>query len=368
MSELLREKDQMVMSLVHYFVTVENYSPINVQGVKDEIWLENLEAPYKIIRINSNYIHNNEQYEMDKFKVENIIKQVKKKTLSFKVKVLNICLDMGDNVKDSSNEDICLIKASSIGDIKKNKTLQEVFPNIKKKIFNKTDSIDKIIKVTNDINEKTDEENKKYERVFRNDKLFVTKILIFICIVVYLIPGLNIYLANNRDLVLSGKYYLLLTSAFAHASIIHLIVNMYSLYIIGEQVENYFGKIRFLVIYILSALSGSLLSIVFNTGFSVGASGAIFGLLGSLLYFGYHYRLYLSSVLRNQIIPLILLNLMIGFMTPGIDNACHIGGLLGGYLATMIVGVPNKSTTNERINGLIVYILYVIFIIYLLNR
>ena len=59
MSELLRKKDQMVMSLVHYFVTVENYSPINVQGVKDEIWLENLEAPYKIIRINSNYIHNN---------------------------------------------------------------------------------------------------------------------------------------------------------------------------------------------------------------------------------------------------------------------------------------------------------------------
>lgn len=368
MNQLLAKKDQIVMSLVHYFVTVENYSPINVQGVKDEIWLENLESPYKIIRINSKYIHNSEQYEMDKYKMEHIIKQVKKKTLSFKVKALNICLDINDDIKINNNDNIDLIKARSLEDIKNNNIIKNNFPDIDKDLNNDTLSIDKIISVTNDINTHTEEENKKYEKVFNTDKLFVTKILIFICILVYLIPDLNIYLANNRDLVLSGKYYLLLTSAFAHASLIHLIVNMYSLYIIGEQVENYFGKIRFLIIYLLSALSGSLLSIVFNTGFSVGASGAIFGLLGSLLYFGYHYRLYLSSVLRNQIIPLIILNLGIGFMTPGIDNACHIGGLLGGYLATMIVGVPNKSTSNERINGLIVYILYVIFIIYLLMR
>ncbi len=366
MSQILEKKDQMIMSLVHYFVTVENYSPINVQGAKDEIWLENLDNQYKIIRINFNYIHNSEQYEMDKFKMEHILKQVKKKTLSIKLKALNICLDIEDNIKDN-NKDIYLIKASNLIDIKKNPTIKEIFPNIKN-VDISTDSIDKIIKVTNDINEKTDIENKKYEKIFNTDKLFVTKIIIFICIVVYLIPGLNIQLANNRDLVLNGNYYLLITSAFAHASLIHLIVNMYSLYIIGEQVENYFGKIRFLAIYLLSALSGSLLSILFNTGFSVGASGAIFGLLGSLLYFGYHYRLYLSSVLKNQIIPIIILNLIIGFMTPGIDNACHIGGLLGGYLSTMIVGVPNKGTNKEKLNGLIVYILYIIFILYLLYK
>jgi rhomboid protease GluP len=140
---------------------------------------------------------------------------------------------------------------------------------------------------------------------------------------------------------------------------------MYSLYIIGNQLESYMGKLKYLIIYLISALTGSLLSIVFSNAYSVGASGAIFGLLGSLLYFGYHYRLYLNSVIKTQIIPLIILNLSLGFIIQGIDNMAHIGGLIGGYLATMAVGVPNKSTNTEKVNGLIVLILLVIFLIYM---
>jgi len=68
MNTILNNKDEMIMSLVHYFVTEENYTPINVQGAQNEIWLENLEGPYKIVRINSKYIHNTEQYKMDLFK------------------------------------------------------------------------------------------------------------------------------------------------------------------------------------------------------------------------------------------------------------------------------------------------------------
>lgn len=368
MSTIVEKKDQLIMSLVHYFVTIENYSPINVQGVKDEIWLENLEAPYKIIRINAKYIHNNEQFEIDEHKVEFVIKQIKKKTLSFKMNALNICLDVNDNVQETNNKIIDSVRINSISDIKKNKLLNEIYPSIKNKIFNKTDNIEMILDVTNDINKKTEAENKKYEKVFSPKKPIITKIIIAICIILFLIPNIDILLANNRARVLDGHYYVLITSAFIHANIAHLLVNMYSLLIIGEQVENYFGKWRFLLIYLLSALSGSLLSIVFNNGYSVGASGAIFGLLGCLLYFGYHYRLYLSSVLKNQIIPIIIINLLIGFMYPSIDNACHIGGLLGGYLATMIVGVPEKGKKSERINGFIVFTLYVLFIIYLLFR
>ena len=84
---LLSNKDEIVMSLIHYFVTEENYSPINVQGAKNEIWLENLEAPYKIIRINSEYIHNDEQLNVDLNKMSYVIRQIKKKTLSFKMNV-----------------------------------------------------------------------------------------------------------------------------------------------------------------------------------------------------------------------------------------------------------------------------------------
>ena len=108
-----------------------------------------------------------------------------------------------------------------------------------------------------------------------------------------------------------------------------------------------------------------MLSITVSSYASVGASGAIFGLLGSLLYFGYHYRVYLGNVLRSQIIPLIIVNLLLGFMVPGIDNFAHIGGLIGGALMTLALGVKYKSSTFEKVNGWIVLILFTVFLGYM---
>ena len=108
------------------------------------------------------------------------------------------------------------------------------------------------------------------------------------------------------------------------------------------------------------------MSMIFlGNSISVGASGAIFGLLGSLVYFGYHYRVYLGSVMKTQIIPLILINLFLGFMISGIDNFSHIGGLAGGTLITMALGIKYKSSTFEKINGYILSILYLGFLIYM---
>ncbi|MBQ8902372.1 MAG: rhomboid family intramembrane serine protease [Bacilli bacterium] len=375
MSTILNNKDEMIMSLVHYFVTEENYTPINVQGVKNEIWLENLDAPYKIVRINSKYIHNTEQYNMDMFKMQFVIKQIKKKTLSFKMNALNICLDLNKGVEVTEEDNlIATVNITDIEDVKKDKFLSSVYPKIKTNKFKKTDNLDKIIDVTDDINKKTEAENKKFENVFKPKKIIVTKLLIIACIVMYLLSlfltnnfteSLILLGANNRGLVLNGEVFRLIANAFLHGSVIHLAVNMYSLWIIGTQVETYLGKVKFFIIYILSALMGSLFSIIFyENSLSVGASGAIFGLMGALLYFGYHYRLYLSNALTSQIIPIIIVNLFLGFSMSGIDNGAHIGGLIGGYLATMIVGVKYKSTKRETINGLIVYTLLVAFLLY----
>ena len=141
--------------------------------------------------------------------------------------------------------------------------------------------------------------------------------------------------------------------------------SMYSLHLIGTQIENYFGKTKYLTIYLGSAIVGSLLSVVLTDAVSAGASGAIFGLLGSLLYFGYHYRLYLGTVLKDRIIPIIIFNLVLGFMVSGIDNAAHIGGLIGGVLLSMAVGVEGKTSKSERINGWITLILLLGFLLYL---
>lgn len=380
MNTILNTKDELIMSLVHYFVTEENYTPINVQGAKNEIWLENLEGPYKIVRINSKYIHNNEQYNMDLIQMQHVIKQIKKKTLSLKMNALNICLDLGNYVKleDVINTNIDTINLNDISDVKNNKFLDKFYPKIKTNSFKRTDNLEKVINVTEDINKKTESENIKYENIFKPKKIIVTNVLIILCVIMYVISliisdnfnySLLLLGANNRTLVLNGDFYRLITAAFLHGGIVHLLANMYSLFIIGSQVETYMGKGRYIVIYLLSAIMASLFSIVvFSNSISIGASGAIFGLMGSLLYFGYHYRLYLSNALTNQIIPIIALNLLLGFSMPGIDNAAHIGGLIGGYLATMIVGVKYKTQKSETINGILVYVLMVAFLIFALYK
>ena len=124
-------------------------------------------------------------------------------------------------------------------------------------------------------------------------------------------------LCDNRPAVLGGQYYRMITSMFVHADIIHLLFNMYALFILGPQVEKYYGRLKFTLIYLISGLLGSVFSLVFASSntFSMGASGAIFGLLGSIAYFTYYYRATLQSVLRSQIVPVIVINLALGFFT-----------------------------------------------------
>lgn len=377
---IINKNDEMVMALVHYFVTVENYTPIVVKGVKDEIWLENVEGPYRIIRINSNYIHNNEQYEFDMFKTKKVMEQIKKKTLSLSVNTLNILLNVSDNVSSlESNKNIASIKVTDVKEITDDKNILEVFPKIKNKLIKDKEGIELIVNVTNDINAKTVRDNETYSKIFEPKKLIVTPVLTGICVFLFIlmyiigdgsesVSTLKMFGANSRVLVQAGQIWRLATSIFLHIGIIHLIVNMYALYIIGRQLEGFLGKIKYLIVFLGSGIIGSLLSIVIHESVSAGASGAIFGLLGSLLYFGYHYRLYLGSVLKTQVIPVIIINLAVGFMLPGIDNFAHIGGLVGGYLITMALGIPGntKSRKADQINGIIVLILLVAFLSYML--
>ena len=98
-------KDVVVMNLVHYFITEKNYNPVVVRGVNDEIWLENMKSDYKLVRIVSHYIHNNEQLNYDYFRTKQISNKLKRKTFSFNMSVLNIYVDLGDNVNISNDDE-----------------------------------------------------------------------------------------------------------------------------------------------------------------------------------------------------------------------------------------------------------------------
>ncbi len=370
----VEKKNEILLQLAHYFITVENYTPIIVKGVNNELWLENIDAPYRIIRINMNYIHNNEQLNMDMWKVKNIVKQVKKKTLSFSVDTLNILLDVGSNVEMKDDKKIECITINQEEGIEKSKQINKLYPKLKSNMVDTNDSLQFFLKITNDINNKTDKENYEYEKIFSKKKISITYILIGINVLVYLVclaaslMGHDFYtsLALNGDLVKGGEVYRLITSAFLHQQFFHILMNMYALYIIGGQVENFLGKGKFLIVYLLSAITGSLLSCILNEGWALGASGAIFGLMGALLYFGLHYRLYLRDALKSQIIPVIILNLAIGFILPGIDVYAHIGGLVGGIFACMAVGINSKESNSDRINGAICLTLLIAALAYIL--
>ena len=369
MSTLVDKKDEIVMRLVHYFITEENYQPIIVNGVKNEIWLENLNANYKVIRINSNYIHNEEQLKFDNFKIRNVTKQIKKKTLSFKLKTLNILLDLNDNIPLKEDKLIDNYKVDSLKDIRQDDNLSGLFTKLKTMTLKKTYDVENFIKLTNDINEKSEADNKEYERIFKPKRIVITNILVVLNIIMFALTMTIPKLANMFILdpiaVRNGEVYRLLTSTFMHASILHLVFNMYALSIIGKQVETFLGKSKFLLVYLFSGLTGSLLSCAITNSYSLGASGAIFGLMGSLLYFGYHYRLYLGSVLLGQIVPVIVINLVIGYITPSIDNAAHIGGLVGGLFISMALGVNKDDERSSKVNGIITSLILLLFLIYL---
>lgn len=145
--------------------------------------------------------------------------------------------------------------------------------------------------------------------------------------------------ANRRSEVLSGEWWRIFTSMFIHAGVVHLILNIYALVLASLFVEPVLGPLRYTIIYFVSGVGGSIVSILWNDNIvSVGASGAIFGLFGAILTLTFSGITLLGD--RKTILllfaPYVVINLLAG-LTGGIDNAAHIGGLITGALAATIV-------------------------------
>lgn len=167
--------------------------------------------------------------------------------------------------------------------------------------------------------------------------------------------------ANNRTAVIQfGEYHRLLSAMFLHGGIAHVLFNMMALWYIGATVERFYGHVRFALIYFLGGIAGSIASVIFNgpSVQSVGASGAVFAVVGAEIAFLYHHRKLLGQVAQSRLRQLVLiagLNFFIGIassFTAGpvsIDNWGHIGGFAGGLaLAWIITPVFNLRRHPER--------------------
>lgn len=150
------------------------------------------------------------------------------------------------------------------------------------------------------------------------------------------------YGAMYEPLVKEGhEYYRLITSLFLHFGIQHLLNNMVMLGALGYQLENEIGRIKFLLIYFISGIGGNLCSLYWNVShgeqvISAGASGAIFGLMGALLYIVAVNRGRLGRLSGRGMLIMVALSLYFGLTSSGVDNSAHIGGLICGILITVL--------------------------------
>lgn len=205
----------------------------------------------------------------------------------------------------------------------------------------------------------------KHERNSENQKenflkyKVVTLILMGINIAVFLLTALIsgdisdidsrvllVFGAKVNILIEHGQIWRLLTCAFLHGGLIHIACNMYSLYIIGPEIEQIYGAKKYLGIYFISCITSSLLSYFMSPYLSVGASGGIFGLMGALLAFAIIERNKIQRKYISSILQIIVVNLFIGLSIRNIDNFAHIGGLVGGILS----GYISYSMANKKHN------------------
>ena len=154
-----------------------------------------------------------------------------------------------------------------------------------------------------------------------------------------------------HEAIRAGEWWRLITSVFMHYEFTHIAFNMMSLYMFGRYVERIFGTGRFLLIYFLSGLTGSLMAFALHPNPSLGASGAIFGLFGALLAFGRYDRKTFAMTIGASIYGLLAINIVFGFIMPRVGYWAHIGGLIGGFLLAMALGVPKHERKQPLLFG-----------------
>lgn len=171
-----------------------------------------------------------------------------------------------------------------------------------------------------------------------------------------------LYGMKINEMIAVGQVWRLITPVLLHGSIMHIGFNMYALYLFGGRLERYFGHGRFLILYLISGFAGNVISMMFTESPSLGASTAIFGLLGAQGVFIYQNKALFGNQTRQALQSIIMvaaINLMIG-LSPGIDNWGHIGGLVAGVIFSWLAGpvlapsgaypyarLEDQRTTNE---------------------
>ena len=199
----------------------------------------------------------------------------------------------------------------------------------------------------------------------------VTRSIIAVCVIIYGLSWVadlaqvNLAFGMSPFDVAMGEWWRLLTATVLHASIMHILFNMYAVLVLGASLERVLGPARFAAIYFMSAFGGSVAALWFSDleTISVGASGAVFGLMTATIVVGR--RMHIDT---SQIMFWLLLNVVIGFLAPGIDWRAHLGGALLGALTARALTGPVRASQNPMVRWLTVGLIFAVLVVEILVR
>lgn len=369
--------------MAYHLVANNEYEVLHIDEKNNEIWLEKYE--HKISNV-VRFVHNGFDWKnhlkRDIAVVFQKVKAMKKLLTGKQIEIYNVYSSSHSPVDDWE----ILRKPMQLHE--KNPIKMNVYYlsdegfNDEKARFEKALGVP-VIEISHEQSEETKEEKiayyksqlihilekkrKEAEEVFTFGKPFLTYFLLAINVFIFILLELNggstdtetliAYGAKYNPAIVDGQWWRLISSMFLHIGFLHLFMNMLAVYYLGAMVERIYGSWRFLIIYFMSGIGGSLASFAFTTNVSAGASGALFGLFGALLFFGLINKKVFFQTMGNNILLLIGINIVIGFMIPQIDVGAHLGGLIAGFIASAVFHLPKKKNYPIQFLAIVIYII-----------
>jgi rhomboid protease GluP len=359
-------------SLAYHFVKEEHYRILHLSKEQNEIWLENPDSKHlPVIRLLNCVLDWSSWMERDIQLTAMNGENIRKKRYQKNIHILNVYVSPYPPVDDY---EYILTKQGTSNHINISTHIltRDNYQSVLSKfetVFQKKWSIpilpdeeiteEKVAIMKRHTIELAKKQIETERNIFSYGKPILTYFFMASQIIVYFLLELNGGSQNSRTLIeygakfnpliLEGEWWRFIAPIFLHIGFLHLFMNTLSLYFLGTAVEKIYGSARFLWIYLFSGILGFIASFSFSPNLSAGASGAIYGCFGALLYIGIVYPGLFFRTLGRNLITILILNIVISFTVPSIDMAGHLGGLVGGFIATGVVHFPKKKKISYQI-------------------
>lgn len=378
--------------LAYRLVTEDSYDMLHMNVKTNEVWLEKQSRKEsKVIRLVQRGFNWKNHLKTDIASVFQRVKAMNKYFVGKDVEIMNVYVtdyepvDSWETLKRPMvTKEKKPVKMNVFYVTEENASIEE------KRLFNQIDASAKpeqqlpskelqeqaVHQYKHQLAQKLKEKNDHLQHVFTYGKPRFTFLFIIINILMFIllevsggstnVETLIEYGAKYNPAIVDGQWWRIVSSMFLHIGSLHLFMNMIAVYYLGTAVERIYGSTRFFFIYFIAGIIGGLTSFAFNNHVAAGASGALFGLFGALLYFGVVYRNLFFQTMGKSLLIILIINLLFGFIVPQIDMGAHLGGLIGGFLAAAMTSLPlkNSSTRTHQILGVVSILLLTVFLVW----